>query len=160
MVHGRSVHQHASHDERCQKPKEMFFFKLHGVYVANKKKRINTKRLKKGKAPMLLLLPASAYTPEFVYFSMPVKNNIIEDSSFIRITYSTSHYTMAGVYLRNFSMTQLHFIENDLLTAYNPTKNKTLSLCDHSTHHSMLKISGVWETATNIGLAYKFNHLF
>jgi hypothetical protein len=109
---------------------------------------------------MLLLLPASAYTPEFVYFSTPVKNNIIEDSSFIRITYSTPNYTMSGVYLRNFTMAQLHFIEYDLLTAYNPTKGKTFSLCDHSTHHSMLKISGVWETATNIGLAYKFNHVF
>ena len=129
------------------------------VYYANKKKRINTKRLEKGKS-MLLLLPASAYIPEFVYFSTPVKNNIIEDSSFIRITYSTQHYTMSGVYLRNFTLAQLHCIENDLLTACNPTKNKTFSLCDHSTHHSMLKISGVWETATTIGLAYKFTHLF
>ena len=152
MVHGRGVHQDATYGERCQKSKEMFFFKLH-VYYANKKKRINTKRLKKGKS-MLLLLPASAYTPEFVYFSTPVKNNIIEDSSFVRINYSTPHYTMSGVYLRNFSLAQLHFIEHDLLTAFNPTKTKTYSLCDHSTHHSMLQISGVWETATTIGLAY------
>jgi len=109
---------------------------------------------------MLLILPTSGYVPEYVTFSTPVKNNIIEDSSFVRITYSTPHYTMNGLYLKNFSLAQLHHIENDLLAAYNPSKGRTCLLCDHSAHHTLLKISGVWETATTIGLAYKFIHLF
>jgi hypothetical protein len=109
---------------------------------------------------ILLILPASAYTKDFVFFSSPVKNNIIEDSLFTRLVYSTPWFTTNGLYLRSFTLSQVQQIELELLEMYSSTKKKTLVISEHYAHHNMLKISGVWETATNIGLALKFSHLF
>ena len=86
---------------------------------------------------MLLSIAASAYTPHFVHFVAPVKNNVIENSLFSRIVYSTDHYSMNGLYIKRHSLAQIQAIET----------------------HSILKISGVWESETGYGLAYKFIHM-
>jgi hypothetical protein len=109
---------------------------------------------------MLLILSADEYDPSCVTFSAAVKNNILDDSLFIRLLYSTSDYTTNGLYLRNYTKEKLTYIEKDLLDAYKSSKTKTLSLAEHAAANSMLKVSGVWESATAIGLAYKFSHLF
>jgi hypothetical protein len=109
---------------------------------------------------MLLILPASAYSGDCVFFSNSVKNNIIDESLFTRLLYSTSSFTTNGLYLRNFTPAQLRIVEIDLLKLYNSPKTKMFTISDHNPHHSMIKISGVWETATAVGLAFKFSHLF
>jgi hypothetical protein len=109
---------------------------------------------------MLLILSADEYDPSCVTFSAAVKNNILEDSLFIRLLYSTSDFTTNGLYLRNYSKEKLAYIEKDLLDAYKSPKTKMVSLPDHVANNSMLKVSGVWESSTAIGLAYKFSHLF
>jgi len=79
---------------------------------------------------------------------------------FARLVYSTPCYSTNGLYLRSFTLAQVQQIELELLEMYNSSKKKTLVITDHYVHHNLLKISGVWETATNIGLALKFSHLF
>ena len=108
---------------------------------------------------MLLSIPASAYLPGCVHFVAPVKNNVIENSLFSRILYSTEHYTMNGLYLRKPALAQLQLIEADIMDAYATTKPRAASLCAHHSANSILKISGVWESETAYGLAYKFIHL-
>ena len=109
---------------------------------------------------MLLILSADDYDPVCVTFSAAVKNNILDDSLFVRLLYSTADYTTNGLYLRNYTKEKLSFIENDLLDAYKSSKTKTVSLAEHAATNSMLKVSGVWESSTAVGLAYKFSHLF
>lgn len=109
---------------------------------------------------MLLIISAHDYTSHYVNFANVVKNNILEDSLFSRILYSTPTYTTNGLYLRNYTKEHLVQIENDILKAYNTTKLKSYSLFDHASNNSLLKISGVWESETAVGLAYKFSHLF
>jgi hypothetical protein len=109
---------------------------------------------------MLLILSADDYAPPCVTFSAAVKNNILDDSLFIRLLYSTADYTTNGLYLRNYTKEKLVFIEKDILDAYKSSKTKTVSLAEHAAVNSMLKVSGVWESTNAIGLAYKFSHLF
>ena len=109
---------------------------------------------------MLLIIAADEYERYCLNFSTVVKNNIIDDSLFSRLLYSTDIYTTNGLYLRNFTKEKLAEIENDILSAYRSNKKKIYTLSDHTTNNSLLKISGVWETNTSIGLAFKFSHLF
>lgn len=39
------------------------------------------------------------YNEDDVYFLEPIKNNIMNNSNFIRIIYSTSHFILNGIYL-------------------------------------------------------------
>ena len=111
-------------------------------------------------AKMLLIISADEYKEYYVNFITPVKNNILEDSLFSRLLYSTDIFTTTGLYLRNYSKDKLLEIETDLLQSYRSSKTKVYSLTDHAANNSLLKISGIWESNSSIGLAYKFSHLF
>jgi hypothetical protein len=39
------------------------------------------------------------YNDDFVYFCEPIKNNIMNNGSFIRILYSTPTFILNGIYL-------------------------------------------------------------
>jgi hypothetical protein len=39
------------------------------------------------------------YNEDFVYFTEPIKNNIMNDGYFIRIIYSTSSFVLNGIYI-------------------------------------------------------------
>jgi hypothetical protein len=108
---------------------------------------------------MLLVISANTYAPHCVHFVPPVKNNVIENSLFSRIIYSADSYTMNGLYLRKHTLQQLQTVENDILTAYSSPKIRTAGVCAHYACSSILKISGVWESDTAYGLAYKFIHI-
>ena len=40
------------------------------------------------------------YNDDFVFFCDPIKNNIINNSSFIRIIYSSSAFSLNGIYIK------------------------------------------------------------
>ena len=109
---------------------------------------------------MLLIISADEYEKYGLNFSTPVKNNILDDSLFSRLLYSTDIYTTNGLYVRNYTKEKLAELEHDVLTTYRSTKKKVYTLADHSSNNSLLKISGVWETNTSVGIAFKFSHLF
>ena len=74
------------------------------------------------------------YDDNNIYFCEAIKNNIMNDGSFIRILYSTHHFVINGIYL--------YINLNDVSIEIN--------------NLFILKISGIWETNTNYGLTYKF----
>jgi hypothetical protein len=117
-----------------------------------------------------------------IFFSQPIKNNIINDSNFIRIKYS-SNVTFNGIYLyisfinKNKCFIDIHLnkeliekiknIEQDILkisgiknkipqyNIYNQLSNGFIKNNSYS-YNYILKISGIWETNTNYGLTFKF----
>ena len=105
-------------------------------------------------------MAADDYKAHCINFTNGVKNNVLEDSMFSRLLYSTEVFTTNGLYLRNFGKDQLSRIEADILLAYGSPKTKTFSLVEHMSSCTLVKISGVWESATAVGLAFKFSHLF
>jgi len=141
-----------------------------------------------------------------VYFLEPIRNNIMNNSSFIRIIYSTSTFVLNGIFLLinidtvvvekyfnklkcSFNVNncqnlilQLKLIEENILNRVNTNKIKkykiyeqlstgtirifindepnyssnTNSITKLHNNSFMLKISGLWETDTEIGVTYKF----
>lgn len=143
------------------------------------------------------------YDENNIYFSDPIKNNVIIDGTFTRIIYSTPIFILNGIslliplndiyiekyynkYKCSFNVnTHLELIESiksieeNILKIVN-IKNKIpqfkvssqlkngnikffLENIDKITNNLfILKISGIWETATQYGVTYKFlkiNHL-
>lgn len=47
---------------------------------------------------MIIAKQLHQYNDSFVYFSEPIKNNVMNDSNFIRIIYSNSILTLTGIY--------------------------------------------------------------
>ena len=48
---------------------------------------------------MNIAIKLEQYNDDYVYFSEPIKNNIMNDGSFIRIIYSTSLFILNGIYI-------------------------------------------------------------
>ena len=113
---------------------------------------------------MLLLLPPALYDPHYVFFTEPVKNNIFDNSLFVRIVYSPSNVVCNGllVSLKDSSYDDLIRIEKSILGKYKTNKSakqvfpEIFAFKPVLPQGGYLKISGVWETAVNIGIAYKF----
>ena len=49
---------------------------------------------------MNLVKNLDQYNDNYVYFSEPIKNNIIDNGNFIRIIYSTSLFILNGIYIK------------------------------------------------------------
>jgi hypothetical protein len=136
------------------------------------------------------------YKEDHVYFLEPIKNNIMNNGKFIRIVYSTSLFTLNGIYIHfyinntsidkyynkykcSFDINQykefiekIRIFEEGLIKKINITnkipqhkiyeqfKNGNIKVfsdkSDKIGNHFLLKIAGVWETATEYGLTYKF----
>ena len=47
----------------------------------------------------LLIKDIEQFNNDFVYFCEPIKNNIMNDSNFIRLIYSTPQFTLNGIYI-------------------------------------------------------------
>lgn len=48
---------------------------------------------------MNLILTTSQFYKKNVYFSEPIENTIIENSQFIKLTYSSKDITLNGIYI-------------------------------------------------------------
>ena len=48
---------------------------------------------------MNIVTTLEQYNEDYVYFLEPIKNNIINNGIFIRIIYSTSIFTLNGIYI-------------------------------------------------------------
>ena len=121
---------------------------------------------------MLLLENMESYNKQFLFLLPPVKNNLIINSIFTRIIYSPPMIAFNGLYLSiPFSeytqpsiLQKLNDIENDILSVYTCSSSKKKNLhikqlilykSAHITDKIILKISGIWESETAYGLAYK-----
>ena len=74
---------------------------------------------------MNIIIDFNHFNIDNIFFYDPIKNNIIDDSNFIRLIYSDNNLTLNGLYLQiNLDKTQdinniLETIENAILNKYN-----------------------------------------
>ena len=120
---------------------------------------------------MLLLEHIDCYNKQYLFLLPPVKNNLIANSLFTRIIYSPPMIAFNGLYLsipsditQNTLLNKVHEIENDILSVYSCSTNKKKNMqikqlisykISNITDKVILKISGIWESETAFGLAYK-----
>jgi hypothetical protein len=121
---------------------------------------------------MLLLENIDSYNKQYLFLLPPVKNNLIVNSIFTRIIYSPPMIAFNGLYLsipfleivQSNMLQKLNEIENDILSVYTCSSSKKKNLhikqlilykLSHITDTVILKISGIWESETAFGLAYK-----
>ena len=117
-----------------------------------------------------------------ILFNDSIKNTVINDSSFIKILYSNNDIVLNGIYIQiiiyknknknniNINIINtLNTLEKYILTTYNNSKLHNykiteqlhylitkLNMSNKIMFSYMLKISGIWETSSSIGLTYKF----
>ena len=112
-----------------------------------------------------------------IFFNEPVKNTVINDSNFIKIIYSNKDLILNGIYIKinvnknnnNNIIHDIDSLEKYILTLYNNIKICNYKIKDQLVYlitklntsnktifSYILKISGIWETQTTIGLTYKF----
>jgi hypothetical protein len=104
---------------------------------------------------MLLSIPCSSYNKQFLIFHSPVKNIMMEHSSFIRLYYSTHNIIFNGLFLHHPSLDEVLHIEKDILDAYRSKKTPVYTI-QKQYKHKHLKISGLWENDTSYGIVFKF----
>lgn len=49
---------------------------------------------------MILVKNVEQYDSNYIYFSFPIKNNIVANGNFIKLFYSTPNFTLNGIYLK------------------------------------------------------------
>jgi hypothetical protein len=117
---------------------------------------------------MILLINPDQFQIQYLFFSEPIKNNIIYNSLFIRISYSPPNIQFLGlyIYIENQSdLLKLYEIEEQILNTYN-IHNKELRYNIYSNLKykqdnikGYIKISGLSENKSYISIVYKFiNH--
>lgn len=98
------------------------------------------------------LLVVDDFDISHVVFMHPIKN-IIMNGTFSRLLYTTDTFTTNGFYVNH--TPNISDIERDILTAYGSSKTRHIYF-KHCVHKkSILKISGIWESPTEVGIAYK-----
>ncbi len=131
---------------------------------------------------MNLVLKLNELSYSNIFFYESVKNTVMNDSSFIRIIYSNSDIILNGIYIKidvykdnnNIELLdQVDNLEKTILNQYTIDKLQNHKLRDQLNYHIskinnntknilysyLLKISGIWETDTVIGLTYKFIYI-
>ena len=146
---------------------------------------------------MNIALSMNQYDINNIYYCDSIKNNVVNDGTFIRLIYSTDYFITNGVnisvpfsdvtvekYYNKYKCTfnvsnnrnnieSIYNIEKEILDKIN-TKSKIIQTkisdqlkngnfkifsenIDKQTNVQLfiLKISGIWETATEIGITYK-----
>ena len=134
---------------------------------------------------MNLVIKTDELSFDNIFFNDAIKNTVMNDSSFIRILYSNQDFILNGIYLKidivkdtelsnnsNNSKYILYIdkLEKYILNTYNYKKSHNYKVKDQLNYfiHKLnttnninntsyiLKISGIWETQSIIGLTNKF----
>jgi hypothetical protein len=119
---------------------------------------------------MNIIIDYKQFNINNIFFYDPIKNNIIDDSNFVRIIYSDHNIILNGLYLQigldklDDLYNILENIENAILNKYklniekvNRIKVQLLYIIKYIKNNKLiLKISGIWENNNKIGLTYKF----
>jgi len=127
---------------------------------------------------MNIVLNLNTFSYNNIFFNESVKNSVINDSSFIKITYSNIDIILNGIYFniniyKNNNNDNILFaieeLEKQILSLYNNNKIHNykiknqlsylitkLNSSNKNIFSYILKISGIWETNSIIGVTYKF----
>ena len=93
---------------------------------------------------MNIVIEIDNFNKDHIFLQEPVKNNIIDDSKFIRIIYSNNIFAVNTVYI----VFNLHIIQIENYF------NKLHKI--NSDNEFIIKISGIWENEYEYGITYKF----
>jgi hypothetical protein len=107
---------------------------------------------------MILLLPEVHL--EHIILLQPVKNTIIHNSVFSKIIYSDDCISLDAIYVKQSSIKFPTDFEHSILNLYSTSKRHVVGLEKYMAKHPLkpiLKISGIWETDTAIGLVTKLD---
>ena len=110
---------------------------------------------------MLLLLQPTTFNDQYIVFSDPIKNNVIENSVFIRIIYSPPEIIFNGIFisLSDTTYDELIQIEKNIISRYKSSKTPRYIFAEILLFKPQLvgylKISGLWENNYAVGIAYK-----
>ena len=108
---------------------------------------------------MILSIPLCNYNKQYIILLPPVKNNMMEGGTFIRIIYSPPNLILNGIYIhiKNENVQDLINVEHDILSSYITTKRPVSSIVKSISKYfkNTIKISGFWENDTTYGLVYK-----
>jgi hypothetical protein len=117
---------------------------------------------------MNIAIPLHQFQLHNVFF-MEKKRNVVIDGVFIKIMYSDEHIELTELYIavknREEDLKKVMTIESEIINQYcnrlSITKSKTCMLHKHFIEHKheseyVMKISGIWETNTNVGITCKF----
>jgi len=135
---------------------------------------------------MNIVLKAKDIKNDEIFFLEPIKNIILSNSKFIRIIYSNNMITLNGIYLsciidnydkiNNYGIyLYIQYLENNILEKFSTYKSKSYKLREYfnsnfinknenninyqsgdNKEQYILKISGIWDTNSVIGLTFKF----
>jgi len=122
---------------------------------------------------MLLILNVSDIETSHIIYCDPIKNTVIENSKFIRLIYSSSYFSLNGIFIKtnfqnytidkNFNKTRCFInvddnkgiinklikIEREILSTYNTNKRKILKLSEYL-QRGVLKIFNEKFTPSNL----------
>ena len=110
---------------------------------------------------MLLLLQPPSFNDQYIVFLDPIKNNVIENSVFIRIIYSPPEIVFNGIFisLSDSTYNELYQIEKNIISKYKSSKTHRYIFSEMQLFKPQLvgylKISGLWENNYAVGIAYK-----
>ena len=127
---------------------------------------------------MNIVLNLNSLSYNNIFLNDSIKNTVINDSNFIKITYSNVDFILNGIYIniniyKNYNnkniIESVNNLEKYILNIYNNHKIHSYKLKDQLNYlinklnnsnknqfNYILKISGIWETISVIGLTYKF----
>lgn len=117
---------------------------------------------------MILTISPDQFQSQYLFFSEPIKNNVIYNSLFIRISYSPPNIQFIGLYIsidNHSDLLKLYEIEEFILNTYN-IDNKEVRYNIYSnlkykedSLKGYIKISGLSDNRSYISIVYKFiNH--
>ena len=109
---------------------------------------------------MLLLLQPNLFNTQYMFFSEPIKNNVIDNSVFVRIIYSPPEIVFNGIFisLQHALCADLIQIEKNIMSTYKTSKLPRYifeTLLYKPKLAGYIKISGIWENNYSFGIAYK-----
>lgn len=114
---------------------------------------------------MILTISPDQFQSQYLFFSDPIKNNIIFNSLFIRISYSPPNIQFIGLYIfinDHDDLLKLYDIEEYILNVYN-VDNKEVRYNIYSnlkykeeSLKGYIKISGLSDNKSYISIVYKF----
>jgi hypothetical protein len=114
---------------------------------------------------MILAISPYDFQCQYLFFSEPIKNNIIYNSLFIRMSYSPPNIQFVGLYIyidNSSDLLKLYEIEEHILNLYN-IHNKELRYTIYSNLKykedglkGYIKMSGLSENKNCISIVYKF----
>ncbi len=80
------------------------------------------------------------FNDNYIYFCEPIKNNIMNDGTFIRILYSTHHFVLNGIYLLiNLNDVACEKYYNKYKYNFNVNNNKEIIDCLKNIEENILK---------------------